>query len=309
MKASVVFHSDIPLADLGGGVSRRVLAYSPNLMTVEVNFEKGGVGSVHTHPHCQNTYVRAGRFRFNVDGESVSEISLDKAREVREKLEDAGLVAWSIGSPIGKIDIVKDDFAAHLDTLCHTVEVAHVLGAENIRMFSFYYPEGEDPAIYRDEVMERLGRMAEVCRGSGVQLCHENEKGIYGDIAARCLDIHRSVPALAGVFDPANFIQCGQDTAEAWAMLKPFIKYMHVKDALADGTVVPAGRGIGHVGAIVRDFLEGGGVALTLEPHLRVFGGLERLQRDAHLDSDAYPSGDAAFDAAAAALRDILRED
>ena len=71
MKASVVFHSDIPLADLGGGVSRRVLAYSPNLMTVEVNFEKGGVGSVHTHPHCQNTYVRSGRFRFSIDGESV----------------------------------------------------------------------------------------------------------------------------------------------------------------------------------------------------------------------------------------------
>ena len=71
MKANVVFHKDVALKDLGGGVSRRVLAYSDRLMIVEVNFEAGGVGSVHTHPHCQNTYVKSGRFRFTIDGAPV----------------------------------------------------------------------------------------------------------------------------------------------------------------------------------------------------------------------------------------------
>ncbi len=71
MKANVVFHKDAPLNDLGGGVSRRVLAHTDQLMIVEVNFEAGGVGSVHTHPHFQNTYVKSGRFRFTVDGEPV----------------------------------------------------------------------------------------------------------------------------------------------------------------------------------------------------------------------------------------------
>ena len=71
MKANVVFHRDVALKDLGGGVSRRVLAYSDQLMIVEVNFEVGGVGSVHTHPHCQNTYVKSGKFRFTIDGEPV----------------------------------------------------------------------------------------------------------------------------------------------------------------------------------------------------------------------------------------------
>jgi quercetin dioxygenase-like cupin family protein len=69
--ANVVYHADVALKDLGGGVSRRVLAYTPQLMIVEVNFEKGGEGSVHTHPHSQSTYVLSGRFRFNVDGEGV----------------------------------------------------------------------------------------------------------------------------------------------------------------------------------------------------------------------------------------------
>ena len=71
MNANIVFHQDAPLKDLGGGVTRRVLAYTEQLMIVEVNFEAGSVGSVHTHPHCQNTYVKSGRFRFTIDGAPV----------------------------------------------------------------------------------------------------------------------------------------------------------------------------------------------------------------------------------------------
>ena len=244
-----------------------------------------------------------------LDGENVSGLSLKKAAEVRERLADAGLVVWSAGSPIGKIDIVRDDFAAHMDLLRHTVDVSRALGAARLRMFSFYIPGGEDPARYRDEVMERLTRMAEAAEGSGVTLCHENEKGIYGDVAARCLDIHESVPALGGVFDPANFIQCGQDTSEAWAMLKPHITYLHIKDALKDGSVVPAGHGEGHVAEIIADYVASGGTALTLEPHLNVFDGLSALEQAGNRSAVgryAYESSDAAFDAAASALRKIL---
>ena len=58
MKANVVYHQDAPLKDLGGGVSRRVLAHNDQLMIVEVNFQAGSVGDIHTHPHCQNSYVQ-----------------------------------------------------------------------------------------------------------------------------------------------------------------------------------------------------------------------------------------------------------
>ena len=71
MDAAVVFQKEVELNDFGGGVSRRVLAWTPQLMTVEVHFETGGEGSVHSHPHCQNTYVLSGRFRFDVAGETV----------------------------------------------------------------------------------------------------------------------------------------------------------------------------------------------------------------------------------------------
>ncbi|MBR3107379.1 MAG: sugar phosphate isomerase/epimerase [Clostridia bacterium] len=248
-----------------------------------------------------------------VDGTNVSDISLEKATEVYRKISDAGLQVWSIGSPIGKIDIEKDDFALHLDTLKRTVDIAKELKSENIRMFSFYLPQGKNPSIYKNEVMDRLHRMAETVRGSGVTLCHENEKGIYGDNAVRCDEILNEVPEIAGVFDPANFVQCGQDTMEAWKLLKNRIKYLHIKDALfADGSVVPAGKGEGNVAFIVKDYLASGGICMTVEPHLKVFSGLKSLERAGEETKMAkafcYETNDEAFDAACAALRSILAE-
>ena len=245
----------------------------------------------------------------NVDGTNVADIPLEKAREVRKKLDDAGLVTWSIGSPIGKIHIEKDDFAAHLEKFRHTIEVAHILGAENIRMFSFYLPQDKDPAIYKNEVIDRIGQFLAIAEGSGVDLCHENEKGIYGDIAARCLELHQALPGLKGVFDPANYIQCGQDTWEGWQMLFPYIKYLHVKDAMADGNVVPAGHGIGNVGKILAAFAAQGGSDLSVEPHLTVFDGLAKLEENgdvSKIGNFVYATPDDAFDAACAALKKLL---
>lgn len=244
----------------------------------------------------------------NVDNVNVSDITLDKASEVKAKLDAAGLNTWSIGSPIGKINI-KDDFAPHLEKFKATVDTAAVLGAQNIRLFSFFMPAGEDPALYKNEVIDRLGAFVDVAKSTGITLCHENEKGIYGDTASRCLDIHKALPELKAVFDPANFIQCAQPTLEAWDMLCPYIKYMHIKDALSDGSVVPAGKGEGELQELLKRFKSMGGSELTLEPHLAVFEGLKDLEQDgntSNIGKYVYPSNDAAFDAATDALKALL---
>ena len=243
-----------------------------------------------------------------VDGESVSGISAQKAKEILHRLKEEGLRVWSVGSPIGKISLEGDDFAAHLEKLRHTLEIARILECGNLRMFSFYLPKVARPEDCRNEVIDRLGRMAEMAEDAGIALCHENEKGIYGDSAARCAEILDAVPSLRCVFDPANFIQCGQDVPEAWALLGRRTFYMHIKDALADGTVVPAGKGTGHLGDILRDYISGGGQAVTVEPHLRVFDGLAGLEKEGRtqIPEGMYPTADAAFDAACGALRALL---
>ena len=243
-----------------------------------------------------------------VDGENIADITLEKAREVRRKLDSAGLSVWSMGSPIGKISIETEAFEAHLDKLRHVLALADVLGAENVRLFSFYVSD-DQKAAFRNKVIDWMGRMLDLAKDSGIELCHENEKGIYGDNAGRCLDLLTAFPSLRGIFDPANFVQCGQDTAEAWSMLKHRIKYLHIKDALPDGRVVPSGCGVGHVGEILRDFRALGGQAVTVEPHLSVFDGLKNLEQSGQrtqIDAFSYPSSDAAFDAACEALRKLL---
>ena len=243
-----------------------------------------------------------------VDGRSIVSFTAKEAAEVLRRLKDSGLSVWSVGSPVGKIPLDGGGFGAHLDLFRHTLELAAALECANLRMFSFYLPEGARPEDCRNEVIDRLGQMAEIADGSGIALCHENEKGIYGDSAARCADLLDAVPSLRCVFDPANFIQCGQDVAEAWALLGSRVYYMHIKDALPDGTVVPAGRGAGHLPEILRDFSARGGNVVTVEPHLRVFEGLAALERDLKtpLPDGAYPTAGAAFDAACAALKELI---
>ncbi|QLK46255.1 cupin domain-containing protein [Vibrio owensii] len=64
-----VFNQDVTLEDLGDGVSRKVLAHSDNMMSVEVHFEDGAVGTMHSHPHEQLTYVLSGEFEFTIGDE------------------------------------------------------------------------------------------------------------------------------------------------------------------------------------------------------------------------------------------------
>lgn len=245
----------------------------------------------------------------NVDGVNVSDITLEKAKEVKSKLDSNGLITWSIGSPIGKIDIEKDDFEAHKDKLKHTLEIANILDAKYIRMFSFFIPKDKVVSDYKNEVIDRLGVMYDISKDSGVSLIHENEKGIYGDVPERCLEIHKALPEIRGVFDPANYVQCGVDTLKAWDMLKDYIFYMHIKDAKSDGSVVPAGQGEGNVKAIVSQFIAQGGNAFTIEPHLKIFDGFAALEQEGEksaISEYSYPDSDSAFDAACRAFKELL---
>lgn len=238
-----------------------------------------------------------------VDGESIVNFTKQKAKEIKKQLDDNGLIVWSIGSPIGKIKI-DDDFNKHLDEFMYTLELANILGAKHFRLFSFFVDEITQAVS--DEVMRRLGVFCEKSKGSGILLCHENEKEIFGDIADRCVLIHQNFPEIKAIFDPANFIQSGQETMDAWKKLKRYVEYLHIKDALEDGTVVPVGHGVGNLEYIIKDYMNNGGHNMTLEPHLFDFIGFDKLETEKKEKKFAYNSSMEAFDAAAGALNAII---
>src|SRR6188472_304894 len=201
-------------------------------------------------------------------------LDLDAAEldTLRQTLAEYGLSVSSIGSPIGKIGI-DDEFPPHLGRMRHAVEVAELLEAPYIRLFSFFIPEGTDPDGRRDEVLSRMSALADAAADSDVILVHENEKEIYGDIPRRCLDIVTSVssPKLQLAWDPANFVQVGvRPFTEGYAMLRPHVAYMQIKDALlADASVVVAGAGDGELRETVRALRDDGFDGFfSLEPHL-----------------------------------------
>ncbi len=116
-------------------------------------------------------------------------------------------------------------------------------------------------------------------------LLHENEKDIYGDnTTIRCEKLMKEFYGdhFKAVFDFANFIQCGQDPWDAYDVMKPYIEYIHVKDARkADGVIVPAGREMRNIQEILKDLFEHGYKGfISLEPHLTEFDGLKNLERD-----------------------------
>lgn len=216
-------------------------------------------------------------------GKNISELSENEATELKKVMDKYGIKASSIGSPIGKIKLT-DDFTAHFEVFKNVVRTAKILGTNYIRMFSFYHDGGEWTPDERADVLNKLKTMIDYAKGNGVILLHENEKDIYGDTAERCADIMHELGCenFRCVFDPANFVQSGEDTVNAYNLLKPHIEYMHIKDAKReDGSVVPAGFGDGNVRFILTSIMNDGyNGFLSLEPHLASFEGLRKLELD-----------------------------
>jgi sugar phosphate isomerase/epimerase len=213
-----------------------------------------------------------------VAGKNVLDFPPDLRAEIKQKLSDNGMGVASIGSPIGKVAIDKP-WSEHFDRFKIAVDAAVYFGSPLIRVFSYYPAGGEgkgelDPI--RDEVLKRFRAKLDYIKDTPVTLVHENEKGIYGDIGRRCVDLMKSIdhPKLRCAFDFANFVQSGDNPLDNWPALKPYTAHIHIKDAMmGSGKVVPAGQGDGQLEPILVDAYNSGYRGfVSLEPHLKVAG-------------------------------------
>jgi len=247
-----------------------------------------------------------------VDGISVADFDHAMAQQVHQTLEAARIEVSCLGSPIGKISVL-DPIGPHLDVMKRLCQTAHQLETDRIRVFSFFIPQGKDPADYRGKVIDQLGRLLELAESEGCVLLHENERDIYGDIPDRCLDLHRTFGTrLRGILDPANYLLVDADPWQAMQALEPWIDYLHVKDVRrSDQRIVPAGAGDGSLAALMRVMRnKPGDRFLSVEPHLTHFSGRDQLEKDSSQtredDGDyTYPDGLTAFLAAVNACRTL----
>ena len=245
----------------------------------------------------------------NIDGINVSSLTTEQAKRAKALMDKYGIKAYSLGSPIGKYDITKEQ-SPHREQFLHTLDLAEIFGAKCIRMFSYFYPDGEDVHKYRDEIFANLEKLVSEAEKRGIVLCHENEARIFGETVEDCADLMKHFGGkLKSVLDMGNFAFCHQDPYKGYEAVKEYIQYIHIKDAFDDGKIVVAGMGEGRVEDILRNFNDytDREVVLTLEPHLTVFDGLKNLSNmDDIKVQEAYETPEIAFDAAVEALRNIL---
>lgn len=213
---------------------------------------------------------------------NVLDLDDEQVAQIKQALDAKNIRVAAIASPIGKVSI-DVPFEQQIQRFERAIQLAQLFQTPYIRIFSFYPPgHGNDQAAvpdqaaWRDEVIARLRVLTRRAGTARITLLHENDGGTYGESIARCVDVLQNVADshLQAVFDPANFIQCHQEPyPDAYERVHPWLDYVHVKDALADGKVVAAGEGIARWPELLRRLrADGYDGFFSLEPHLIAMG-------------------------------------
>ena len=103
-----LLESEITWQPAGERVTRQIMGYDPQLMIVKVKFEKGAVGTPHTHPHSQSSYVASGKFEVTIDGETCVLKRGDGYYVAPNLLH--GCVCLEAGELIDSFSPVREDF-------------------------------------------------------------------------------------------------------------------------------------------------------------------------------------------------------
>lgn len=236
-----------------------------------------------------------------LDGKNVSALTDDEAKAYAKTLRDNGITVWSLGSPLGKIDITEPR-EKHEEMLYRLMTLADIFGTKRIRMFS-YFVGREDYKKYRDEVIDRLRALVKIA--DGYMLCHENESAIYGATVDNCVDIYDNVDGIYSVFDSSNFIQWDENIGYAYDKLIKRADYIHAKDSrYSDKLIVPLGYGDGLYEKIFKNLEKD--TTVTLEPHLFKFVGYSDIDKKELKGLFSFENSDQSFDAAVKALKEVL---
>jgi L-ribulose-5-phosphate 3-epimerase len=214
-----------------------------------------------------------------IDGRPLCELDDEEVEETAGKLQDAGLRCRVAATRIGSwCRPVSESDQADISELQRFAAISPVLGIDALRVMSWPNDGGRGPELsqteWRGQAIGRLQRIADIAERCGLTLLHENCAGWAGQGPDETLDLLDAVGSerLALLFDPGNCIYYGQDPFDFFNRVRPFIRHVHVKDAIRtpEGVdfVLP-GEGAARLRTILGE-LAGSGYdgILSIEPHL-----------------------------------------
>ena len=109
------------------------------------------------------------------------------------------------------------------------------------------------------------------------------------------------------VYDPANFLEVGEDIGQTLLHLFERAEYYHIKDVIKEtGELVPAGHGDGQICRMISMLDKNKEFTMTVEPHLAVFDGYAEIDGTEMKNKFSFKNNGEAFDAAVEALKACL---
>ena len=212
---------------------------------------------------CDENDVRRLDMR-TVDGRNLLGMTLEEAGAIARRLEAEGLTIPTFVSPVlkwpapgkgsegGKVDFAFDPSTCPGDDpLVHAFDIAAILGAEKMRVFSHLRYPGYKP----DDLIGRFERLADLSLNYSVTVEIENEPVCNIGSLSELVEFFTATQEALASNPMAGQLRPLVDIGNAWAMgvsptdseiavLAPFVDLIHLKDRdLSAKRTVPLGDG------------------------------------------------------------------
>ncbi|MBQ7256317.1 MAG: sugar phosphate isomerase/epimerase [Abditibacteriota bacterium] len=237
----------------------------------------------------------------NIKGTNIHNISDEEFDYVFGKLQDSGVKINCFGSAIANWShSIKEPFDITLEEIKRAIPRMKKLGTKLIRIMSYAIlydaPATKEGQMF-DERVKRVKEIIKIFEDEGITPVHENCMN-YGGLGWKyTLDLIEAIPNLKLVFDTGNpvfshdFSKASkadlekpieevknkppmQNAWEFYIKVKPYIKYIHIKDGYFDfdnktQIFTYPNIGKGYIKEILTDLIKGGyDGGISIEPHV-----------------------------------------
>ena len=204
-------------------------------------------------------------------------VTEDEFARALAAIQDAGLRVSGFASAIGNWSRpINGDFAVDLADLRVLIPRMQKAGTRFVRTMG-WMQAGTSDQVWRDEGIRRYREMAKLAADADIVLLHENCEGWGGTSPDNARAFMEAVahPNVRYLFDIGNTVSYGLPTLPFYEAVRPFIAYVHVKDARRNpaggksNAFTYPGQGDALVREILADLVRRGYTAgVSIEPHV-----------------------------------------
>ncbi len=234
---------------------------------------------------------------------------------VKKVCDEYGLAICGIGAPLFKCTLGnEEEYKAHLEGLERCIKAAKLWGTDIIRGFTFWREEPREGLF--EEIAAKFVPVIAMAEENDITIVLESEPSVNTDNMRSLYDFITLLGSerVQALLDPGNEVSdpaCPPPYPVGYELLKPYLKHIHLKDALvtkAGSFYEPALIGQGDVdyhGLIERLKADGYDGWVSVETHYRMKKSFDEEQLSRPQGSSFSDGG---YEATSAYL-DILRDE